>query len=96
MRRSQVQRIDSVIRDFLGETNIGKKLKEVSLITGWEKTMGKMIASRTDKIYIKNDTLYLRLTSPVLKNELAMMRQDIIDRMNEAAGEKLVSRVVIL
>jgi hypothetical protein len=96
MRRSQVQRIDSVIRDFLGETNIGKKLKEVSLITSWEKIMGKMIASRTDKIYIKNDTLYLRLTSPVLKNELAMMRQDIIDRMNEAAGEKLVSRVVIL
>jgi hypothetical protein len=96
MRRSQVQRIDSVIRDFLGETNIGKKLKEVSLIAGWEKIMGKMIASRTDKIYIKNDTLYLRLTSPVLKNELAMMRQDIIDRMNEAAGEKLVSRIVIL
>jgi len=96
MRKSQVRKIDSVIKEFLGEINIDKKLREVSLVSKWESLMGKMVASRTDKIYIRNGTLYITLTSPVLKNELMMMRQDIIDKLNETAGEKLIRQMVIL
>lgn len=96
MRKSQVRRIDTVIREFLGEINIAKKLSEVSVVSQWESLMGKMVSSRTEKIYIKNGTLYLKLKSPALKNELMMMRQAIIERMNESAGEQIVSRIVIL
>jgi len=96
MRKSQVRKLDSVIKDYLGEINITKKLREVSVVSQWELLMGKMVSSRTEKIYIKNGALYLKLSSPVLKNELMMMRQDIIDRMNESAGEQVISRIVML
>jgi len=96
MRKSQVRKIDAVIKEFLGEINIDKKLREVSLVSQWESLMGKMVASRTEKISLRNGTLYITLSSPVLKNELMMMRQDIIEKLNETAGEKLVCKIVLL
>ncbi|MBN1159399.1 MAG: DUF721 domain-containing protein [Bacteroidales bacterium] len=95
MRKSYTQKIDLVIREFLREIQIDRKLKEVHLVSEWESLMGKTVASRTRSIYIRNKTLFLHVTSSVLKNELIMMRQNILERLNETAGEKLVERIVI-
>lgn len=95
MRKSTTQPIEEVIKEFLREMNIDRKLKEVNIISRWESLMGKMVAVRTSQIYIRNRILYVRVTSSVLKNELMMMRQDIIDRVNEQAGEKLVEKIII-
>ena len=57
--------------------------------------MVKTVALRTEKIYIRNRILYIQVTSSVLKNELLMMRQDILNKLNENAGEKLVEQLVI-
>ena len=94
MRKSNTQKIDLVIREFLSEAKIDRKLKEVHLVSEWERLMGRMIASRTRNIYIRDKTLFVQVTSSVVKNELIMMRQNIMDRLNEIAGEKLVERIV--
>ncbi len=95
MRKSQTQKIGDVIRDCLQDLHIERKLKEVSLVSQWESMMGKTVALRTEKIYIRNRILYIQVTSSVLKNELLMMRQDILNKLNENAGEKLVDQLVI-
>jgi predicted nucleic acid-binding Zn ribbon protein len=95
MRKSNTQPIAQVIRDFLREMRIDRKLKEVNIVSQWESMMGRMVAVRTSQIYIRNGILYIHVTSSVLKNELLMMRQDIIDRLNEHAGEKIVEKIVI-
>jgi len=95
MRKSNTQPIHEVIRDLLKEMNIDRKLKEVSLVSRWESLMGRTVGVRTKQIYIRNRILYVQVTSSVLKNELLMMRQNIIDRLNEDAGEKLIDQMVI-
>ncbi|MBN2814279.1 MAG: DUF721 domain-containing protein [Bacteroidales bacterium] len=95
MRKSQTHKIGDVIRDCLREMQIDRKLKEVNLVSQWESMMGRMVASRTDRIYIRNRVLFVHVTSSVLKSELLMMRQEIIDKLNEKAGEQLVSEMVI-
>jgi predicted nucleic acid-binding Zn ribbon protein len=95
MRKSNTQPIVDVIREYLKEMNIDQKLKEVGIVSQWEKLMGKTVAVRTSQIYIRNHILYIHVTSSVLKNELLMMRQAIIDKINEEAGEKLVEQMVI-
>ncbi len=95
MRKSQTQKIGDVIKDCLNELQISRKLKEVSVITQWESLMGKIVANRTDKIYIKNRTLFVHVHSSVLKTELIMMRQDILKRVNENAGESIIDQIVI-
>jgi len=95
MRKSNTQTIEQVIHEYLREMHIDQKLKEVSVVSQWEKLMGKTVAIRTSQIYIRNRILYLQVTSSVLKNELLMMRQAIIDKINEQAGEKIVEQMVI-
>lgn len=95
MRKSNTQKLGDVIADCLREMRIEQKLKEVHVVSQWESMMGKTVALRTDRIYIRNRTLYLHVTSSVLKTELLMMRQEIIDKLNENAGEKVVEQIVI-
>jgi len=95
MRKSHTQKIDAVIREFLNEVNLDRKLKEVHLVSEWETLMGKMVSTRTRHIYIRNRTLFVHVTSSVLKNELIMIRHDIIERLNEVAGEKLIEQLVV-
>ena len=95
MRKSQTRKIDLVIREFLNEIKIDRKLKEVHLVSEWETLMGKMVSSRTRSVYIRNKILFVHVTSSVLKNELIMMRQTIVEKLNEIAGEKLVEEVVV-
>ena len=55
--------------------------------------MGKIIAKRTKSDYIKDKNLYVFLNSSVLRNELMMMRQEIIDTLNKRVGENVIDDI---
>ena len=57
--------------------------------------MGKTIAKYTDKIEIVGSTLFISSTVAPLKNELLYQKPKIIERVNEALGEKVITEVVI-
>ncbi len=95
MRKSDTQKLGEIVREYLEQMMIDHKLKEVSVIRSWEKLMGKPVAERTRNIYVRNKILFIELKSSVLRNELVMMRQDIIDKINEKAGEKIIEKIVI-
>ena len=95
MRKSNTQTIASVIKDYLKEAQIEGKLKEVQVVNSWEELVGKTIARRTNRIYIKNGKLYLYMNSSIVKNELLMHREGIIERINTNAGEEIVKEIVI-
>ena len=61
----------------------------------WEKIMGKTIANYTDKIQIINSTLFISTSVAPLKSELNYQKEKIIQRVNEALGEKVIHEVVI-
>ncbi len=95
MRKSNTQKIGNVLKEYLRDMMIDKKLKEVGIVNSWEELMGKAVAERTKNIYIKDKTLFIQLKSSVLRNELLMMRQSIIDKLNERAGEKIIEKMVL-
>ncbi|NQU81538.1 MAG: DUF721 domain-containing protein [Bacteroidetes bacterium] len=95
MRKSNTQTIASVIKDYLKEAQIEGKLKEVQVVNSWEELVGKTIARRTNRIYIKNGKLYLHMNSSIVKNELLMFRESIIERINTNAGEEIVTEIVL-
>ena len=95
MRKSNTQTIASVIKDYLKEAQIEGKLKEVQVVNSWEELVGKVIARRTNRIYIKNGKLYLHMNSSIVKNELLMHRESIIERINTNAGEEIVKEIVL-
>ncbi len=94
MERNNTQKIADVIRAYLKESRLEKPLKERQLVQSWESLLGKSVARATSKIYLNEGRLYVYLNSSVVKNELFMLQDEIIRKLNEAAGEELVREIV--
>lgn len=94
MRRSNTQPLSEVLKEFIAQNRIERKLKEVDIVEGWEALLGKTIAYYTRNIYIRNRILYVEISSAVVKNELFLMREEICRRINENAGGDIIERMV--
>jgi len=96
MKRSNVQILSEVLNDFFSENPIVfEKLAENRLIHAWETALGKAVSRYTENLYIKNKTLYVRLSSSVLRNELSMCRSDLIAKLNKEAGMDVINQIVL-
>jgi predicted nucleic acid-binding Zn ribbon protein len=94
MRKSNTQPLGQVLKEYIRAMNMDRKLKEVDVVQSWEVLMGKTIAGYTRNIWLSKKVLYIEIHSPVVKNELLMMREKIRERLNEMAGEEMVEKIV--
>jgi predicted nucleic acid-binding Zn ribbon protein len=88
--------VKDAFESFLKAYNLKSKFNETYLITYWEKIMGETIAKRTDKIYINNHVLFLRLSSAPLAQELVLAKSKMIKLLNDEIGENLIHDVVFI
>lgn len=87
--------LQDAIQQFLQKSRLKSGIQAVRIEEIWEQIMGKTVAKYTDKIQIINHTLYITSSVAPLKNELLYQKEKIIERINEALGEKVVREVVI-
>ena len=87
--------IGDALKQFLKTSKLKSGVQAMQIEDAWEKIMGKMIARYTDKIEIVNSTLFISSSVAPLKNELLYQKAKIIQRVNEALGEKVIKDVVI-
>ena len=83
------------MKQFLKQSRIKGYIQAFQIEEAWEKIMGKTIAKYTDEIKIHGQVLYITTTVAPLKNELLYQKEKIIERVNEALGEKVIKEVVI-
>ena len=95
MRKSQTQNISEIISVIMKQNGLDEKLAEVRAIRSWEELLGKTVARYTKNLYIKNKTLYVSLNSSIVRNEIMMIRDDLIKKLNEKAGRKVIDKIVV-
>jgi hypothetical protein len=88
-------RIGDALKAFLDKSKLKNGIRAVQIEEVWEKIMGKTIAKYTDKIEIINSKLFIYSSVGPLKNELQYQKPQIIERVNEIMGEKVISEVII-
>ena len=94
MRRSKTITLAEALNDYIKEMNLSGKLGETGILNSWEEVVGKAISSRTSKIYIKDHTLYVHLSSSVVRSELLMLREALRNKLNEKAGSEIIRDIV--
>ena len=87
--------IGDAMKAFLKKSRLKPGIQALQIEQIWEKLMGKTIAKYTDKIQIVNNTLFINTNVGPLRNELIYQKQQIIERVNEALGERVITNVVI-
>ena len=96
MRRTNDKPIKEAIEQMLKVYKLKRKFDETSLVVAWPEMMGRAIANRTKDIFIRDRKLFIRIESSVIKNELMMMRSNIIEKMNERAGGSVIDEIIFL
>ena len=92
-RTSNEAPLKDVIDRWLRAYRLDGKMKELDIINAWPEMMGTAVAHRTKEIKIRNKTLYLKMESSVMRDELAHGKQVIIERVNEKAGSEIINNV---
>ena len=87
--------IGEAIKNMVNKSSLRNGVRAVQIEEVWENVMGKTIAKYTDKIKIINHTLFISTNVGPLKKELMYQKPQILQRVNEAFGEKIISQVVI-
>jgi hypothetical protein len=87
--------IQDAMQQFLRKSRLKTGVQAIQIEEIWEKIMGKTISKYTDKIQIINQTLFISTQVAPLKNELLYQKEKIIERVNEALGERAITEVII-
>ncbi|MCG2613597.1 DUF721 domain-containing protein [Terrimonas sp. NA20] len=80
---------------YLNKSRIKGDIQALQIDEVWEKIMGKTVARYTDKLQIFGDKLIITTNVAPLKQELKYQKEKIIQRVNEALGQKVINEVVI-
>lgn len=92
-RTSNEAPLKEVIDRWLKAYKLDGKMKEIEVVNAWPELMGTAVAHRTKEISIRNKTLYLKMESSVMRDELAHGKSIIIQRVNEFAGFEIINDI---
>ncbi|SEL85766.1 Protein of unknown function [Aquimarina amphilecti] len=94
-RQNDNLKIGDVLKEFVTENRLQKGLDKVEVRDVWEQIMGPAINKYTRNIKLDRETLYIELTSSVLREELSYGKEKIISNLNEALGRTLIKKLVL-
>ncbi len=95
MKRKEIQKIDSLLQKFVKANNLERGLAEYRLMKSWKDLLGITVAKKTKSMRIRNRKLFITLHSSVVRNELEMIKETLIPRLNEAAGFDVIDDIVL-
>tara|TARA_B100000795_G_scaffold87197_1_gene63486 strand:+ start:2618 stop:2914 length:297 start_codon:yes stop_codon:yes gene_type:complete len=78
-----------------GSKSLNSGLNNVKVQKLWEQTMGSNVNSYTKEVNLKDKTLYISLSSSVLRQELSYGKQKIVDLINEEIGNEIITKIVL-
>ncbi|MDB5061844.1 MAG: RNA-binding protein [Mucilaginibacter sp.] len=96
MRKTNDKSLKEAIEQMLNVYKIKRRYDETAIVSLWPDLVGKSVANRTKELFIRDKKLFLRIESSVIKNELVLMRSQIIKKINEDAKTELVAEIVFL
>jgi len=86
-RTSKPLKINELTSQLFEQKRIKNNILQAQVQNTWEKLMVNNVIKRTNKIFIKENKLIIKLTSAPLKNELNNSKKRIIKQINEIHSE---------
>ena len=93
MFRREVKSISDLLNMYLRREGLETPLLQKRALAAWDSVMGPTIVRYTGEKFIKNQTMYVKITNPALRQDLSMMRARIVRRVNEAVGSQIIADV---
>lgn len=76
--------LKDLIQRFFTTAPFQKQLTLALLRSTWYRTMPKVVGDRTEKLYIRHNKIYLKITSAALRQELQLNKEKIFTLLQKA------------
>ncbi|MCO6494979.1 MAG: DUF721 domain-containing protein [Bacteroidetes bacterium] len=87
--------IEEALDKMFDSYHIKDKVDLSKIRTYWEKIAGAVIAKYTTDLYMRNKTLYVKVSNSMLRQELNYMKSNLIKTINEYFKSNVVEEIVI-
>ena len=94
-RLSNESSISDVLQQFIQQNKLEAGIDKIDVEQAWKNLMGNGVNSYTQEVILKGSTLYVKLTSAVLREELGYGKQKIITMLNEELRKEVVKDIVL-
>ncbi len=94
MRKRNSEQIGKLIQQFLRQESLESPLNEQRLLSAWPEVIGPAMAAYTGDLYIRNQTLFVHVTSAALRQELMMGRDLLVRTLNKRVGASVITNII--
>lgn len=96
MRRTEPVRIGSIIEEIISSNQaMSRGLCEGRALAAWNEVVGPLISEHTIKISLREGRMYVSFSIAAARQEFFSRRNDIIQKLNERAGMKVINFIVV-
>lgn len=94
-RQSNESPIGDVLKEFIQVNKLQGGMDKIDVEAAWKSLMGNGVNSYTKEVLLKGSTLYVSLTSSVLREELSYGKQKIMTMINDELRKDVVKDIIL-
>ncbi|WP_396157581.1 DUF721 domain-containing protein [Flavobacterium sp.] len=87
--------IGDVLKEFIEKNKLQEGMDKIDVAAAWKTLMGNGVNRYTKEVVLKGTTLYVYLTSAVVREELSYGKQKIIKMINDEIRKEVIKEVIL-
>lgn len=88
--------LGGLVEATLARLGIGARVERARVVTDWEDLVGPHIAAVARPVRVRGETLYVAVESAAWRNELSLMRPQLLRKLNAGRSEGRIERIMFL
>jgi predicted nucleic acid-binding Zn ribbon protein len=90
-----LESVGPLVSRILRRLGLDRRLAEHQAVEAWPAVVGPAIAAQTEATSIRDGVLFVDVASSVWMQELGLLRESIVERLNAHLGAPLVRKVIL-
>lgn len=93
MSQNSPQRLGNVLADLVDQYGYRDRLDAARAVEAWDALAGPAILGVTQQVWMREGTLFVKVTSSAWRHQLQFQREAWRTRLNDALGREVVREV---
>lgn len=85
--------IGNIIKDLISNSKIGREINKYNLFNHWQEIVGEEISKKSKPTRLKRGILFVSVSSSTWANELSLMSDQLVGKINSFLKEKVVNEI---
>lgn len=95
MKKKNDHSLGEAIDQFIRKQQLSDEVHEARMKSYWPELMGPAVVRQTAQLWFKDGKLYVRLSHPILRQELQYSKDKIKEEMNKVLLQAVIKEVIL-